>query len=287
MKPSKFLHRSAWGLVASCLTLALDLPLPARSAEPQTPRSAEPMRLTVLSYNIHHAEGVDGKLDLDRVAKIIREAKPDIVGLQEVDARVARSKSVDQPNELARLTGLPHVVFGKNIDLQGGGYGCAILSRFPITTHENVPLPNVDQGEQRGVIRAELRIPGMDQPLIVLATHLDHRPDDRERVASAKAINGLVERTPDRPALLIGDMNAVIASPTLKLLDAQWQRTNTQPLPTIPVSKPERQIDFVFVRPALSDQSQPQRWKLIDTQVLDEPVASDHLPIVAVVELLP
>jgi endonuclease/exonuclease/phosphatase family metal-dependent hydrolase len=53
------------------------------------------------------------------------------------------------------------------------------------------------------------------------------------------------------------------------------------------VSKPERQIDFVFVRPALSDQSKPQRWKLIDTQVLDEPVASDHLPIVAVVELLP
>ena len=294
MKPSKFLHRSAWGLVASCLALALDLPLPARSAEPQTPRSAEPIRLTVLSYNIHHAEGVDGKLDLDRIAKIIRDTKPDIVGLQEVDDRVARSRSVDQPNELARLMGLPHVVFGKNIDLQGGGYGCAILSRFPIATHENVLLPNVDQGDQRGVIRAELRIPGMDQPLIVLATHLDHRPDDRERVASAKAINGLVERTPDRPALLIGDMTAVIGSPTLKLLDARWQRTNTLQLPTIPVTKPQRQIDFICVRPFLvgqsppaDGQSPPQRWKLIDTRVLDEPVASDHLPIVAVVELLP
>jgi endonuclease/exonuclease/phosphatase family metal-dependent hydrolase len=53
------------------------------------------------------------------------------------------------------------------------------------------------------------------------------------------------------------------------------------------VAKPERQIDFVLVRPPLSGQGQPQRWKLIDTQVLDEPVASDHLPIVAVVELLP
>jgi endonuclease/exonuclease/phosphatase family metal-dependent hydrolase len=72
----------------------------------------------------------------------------------------------------------------------------------------------------------------------------------------------------------------VIASPTLKLLDAQWRRTNTQPLPTIPVSKPERQIDFVFVRPAA-------RWNMIDTRVLDEPIASDHLPIVTIIELTP
>ena len=239
----------------------------------------EPLRLRVLSYNIHHAEGVDGQLDLKRIATVIQSVEPDLVALQEVDKQVTRSQAVDQPAELARLTQM-HVGFGGNIELQGGHYGNAILSRFPIQAHNNIRLPNFDNGEQRGAIAAEIAIPGHAQPLLLLATHLDHRRDGRERVASAEALNQLVAEQPQRPALLAGDLNDIHGSRTLQEFAKQWTHSTPEPLPTIPVTTPSRQIDFVLYHP------QP-RWKVIEVQVLDEPVASDHRPILAVLELLP
>ncbi|MBT8045323.1 MAG: hypothetical protein KJO79_10270, partial [Verrucomicrobiae bacterium] len=83
--------------------------------------------LRVLSYNIHHGVGLDGKLDLGRIAKVIRKQNPDLVALQEVDKLVTRSDKTDQAVVLAKYLGL-HVVFGKSIDFQGGVYGNAILS---------------------------------------------------------------------------------------------------------------------------------------------------------------
>jgi endonuclease/exonuclease/phosphatase family metal-dependent hydrolase len=239
-------------------------------------------RLRILSYNIHHGEGVDGKLDLERIAGVIRAVEPDLVALQEVDKNVPRSGSVDQPAELARLTKV-HVVFGANIPLDGGEYGNAVLSRLPVRKHENHKLPCFDGGEQRGVLAVEIDLPGAadsddDQPLLFLATHLDHRPKDEERLASAKAINELVAKHADQPAILAGDLNAVPESAVLTEFARAWQRSNDEVLPTIPVANPSRQIDYVLLRPA-------SRWQSIETRVLDEAVASDHRPILAVLEL--
>ncbi len=239
----------------------------------------EPIRLRVLSYNIHHAEGVDGKLDVERIAAVIQSVEPDLVAIQEIDQRVRRSQSVDQPAELARLTQM-HVAFGGNIELQGGHYGNAILSRFPIQAHSNIRLPNVDNGEQRGAISAQIAIPQLSEPLLFFATHFDHRRNSQERVASAQALNQLVAEQPQRPALLAGDLNDVHDSSTLQELAKHWTHSTPQPLPTIPVTTPSRQIDFVLFRP------QPQ-WKVIEVRVLDEAVASDHRPILAVLELSP
>lgn len=94
-------------------------------------RSEEPLRLRVLTYNIHHGEGVDGRLDLVRIAKVIQEVDPDIAALQEVDQNAGRSGQVDQAAELGRLTKM-RSVFGGNIELQGGKYGNALLTRFEI-----------------------------------------------------------------------------------------------------------------------------------------------------------
>src|SRR5690606_27998305 len=141
-----------------------------------------------------------------RIARVIRSVEPDLVALQEVDKKVKRTQGIDQPAELARLTKM-HVVFGPNIELQGGEYGNAVLSRFPIARHKHHLLPNIDESEQRGVIVAEINLPGTNPPLMLYATHLDFREDDRERLASAKAINDLVAKHPERPALLAGDLN--------------------------------------------------------------------------------
>lgn len=235
----------------------------------------------VLTYNIHHAEGVDGKLDLERIAGVIRSVEPDFVALQEVDRMATRSKSVDQPEELARMTKM-HVVFGDNIPLQGGQYGNAMLSRFPVLRSKNHALPNIDAGEQRGVLEVDVALPGMPgkdaSRLLVLATHFDHRKDDRERIASARRVNELLSVHPERPALLLGDLNDVPDSATLAELQLLWKRSNDRIAPTIPVGQPKHQIDYILFRPT-------DRWNVVETKVLDEAVASDHRAMLAVLEL--
>ena len=241
--------------------------------------AAEPIRLRVLSYNIHHAEGVDHKLDVERIARVILSVKPDLVALQEVDQNAKRTNKVDQPAELARLTKM-QVVFGANIDLQGGHYGNAVLSRFPIAHHTNHLLPNVDSSEQRGVLETEITIPNSEESLRFLATHLDFRADNRERVASAKVINELIENFPEKPCLLAGDLNDTPDSKTLKQFALKWMQVNQKPLSTVPVNRPTKQIDFILHRPL-------SRWKVVEVIVLDEAVASDHRAIFSVLELIP
>ena|GEM_PF-410052 len=239
--------------------------------------------IRVLSYNIHHGEGIDSRLDLERIARTILSVEPDLVMLQEVDRNTGRSKQVDQSAELARLTKM-HVVFGENILHDGGQYGNAILSRFPILRHKNHSLPNLTAGEQRGLLEAEVQLPvRLRQPstpstLLVFGTHLDHRRDAQERFASAIAINARIMQSPGNPAILAGDLNDTPDSPTLIELGKHWIRSNEVISPTIPVSEPTRQIDYVMV-------DSTNRWRVVETKVLDEAVASDHRAIFAVLEL--
>jgi endonuclease/exonuclease/phosphatase family metal-dependent hydrolase len=232
--------------------------------------------LHVVTYNIHHGEGTDGKVDIERIAAVIKQADPDLVALQEVDQKVKRSGGVDQPAELARLTGL-HVVFGGNIPLEGGEYGNAVLSRFPIKRHENHLLPRTDGGEQRGVLEVELEVPGKER-LILLATHFDHRRPDAQRIDSAKVINALASKYKDEMVVLAGDLNDVPESNSLAQLLSQWKTATSEPMPTYPVQNANRQIDYVLVYPA-------SRWRKHTGKVLDEAVASDHRALW--VELIP
>src|SRR5512142_1551034 len=98
-----------------------------------------PRRVTVLTYNIHHGEGTDGRIDLERIARVIRLVSPDLAALQEVDRRTTRSGGVDQLAELGRLTGM-EPLFGKTIPHQGGDYGNAVLSRMQVAEHVNTAL---------------------------------------------------------------------------------------------------------------------------------------------------
>lgn len=236
----------------------------------------EPLRVRVLSYNIHHAEGTDGKLDLERIATVIKGTQPDLVALQEVDYTNDRSGRVDQAAELAKLTGL-RMVPGDNIDYQGGRYGNATLVRGKVVSHKNHPLPSLYEGEQRGVLVATVEVREGLPPVRFLCTHLDHRPDDAERLASVAFIDELLA-SDDAPAILAGDLNARPDSEVLKRFGTSWVNPLAkEPLPTFPSNEPTRQIDYVLTHPAGG-------WKLIEATVLDEPVASDHLPLFMVLE---
>ncbi len=108
------------------LACILGLIIAAGAAE--CTRSARYIR--VLSYNIRHGEGMDGQVDLARIAAVIRSARPDLVSLQEVDVGTERTNRIDQVATLARLTGMAPIFVG-NITYQGGDYGNAILSAYP------------------------------------------------------------------------------------------------------------------------------------------------------------
>jgi endonuclease/exonuclease/phosphatase family metal-dependent hydrolase len=238
--------------------------------------AAEPLRLRILSYNIHHGRGTDDKVDLERIAGVIRSCEPDLVALQEVDKGVERTQGVDEPAELARLTKM-NVVFGNNIVYQGGDYGNAVLSRFPVAAHKNHKLPVFYKNEQRGVMEVDVTLGDGHGTLVFMATHLDYRGDSPERLPSATLINELIAR-PVEPAILAGDLNDMPDSKTLAEFEKSWKRTNEGTLATFPVDKPTRQIDHILVRPA-------DRWQIIEVKVLDEAIASDHRPILAVLEL--
>jgi len=240
--------------------------------------AAPPLR--ILSYNIHHAEGVDGKLDVERIAGIVRGCEADVVAVQEVDKGAGRSQRIDQPAELARLTKLEHFVFGKTIDLQGGEYGNLVLSRFPIASSKVHALPNSAGAEQRGVVEAEIA-PTEGQPFRLFATHLDFgrkEASEADRQGAIRLVNERVGAT-RQPAIFAGDFNCVPDSPTIRTIRETWLQSNSAEALTIPVGRPTRQIDFIFLRPQT-------QWRVIDVQVLDEAVASDHRPILATVELL-
>ena len=270
------MKNTAWigvlAVVLACVAL-----LPVHAGEPTA--DSGPLQLRVLSYNIHHGEGVDKSLDIERIADVIKSVKPDVVALQEVDRGVTRTKGMDQPGELSKLTGM-EVVFGNNIRYQGGDYGNAVLSRLPIKRRENHPLPALRNGEQRGVIEVELELPGSKTSLLFFATHFDYHPDEAERLASVKFIDELPLFEKQPHAILAGDLNALPESKTLQLLASSWNRANDAVQFTFPAEKPVRQIDYILVRPK-------SRWKTVEFRVLDEPVASDHRPILAVLELAP
>ena len=243
---------------------------------PFPPTTAPTSRaLTVLTFNIHHAEGTDGKVDVPRIARIIHDTQADIVGLQEVDRGVERTGRRDLLKELADLTGM-RFAFGKNIDHQGGDYGNAMLTSRPIVSVGNKLLPNVDGGESRGVLQVVVDVEGTQ--VLVLTTHLDHRTADPQRVASADAILEMLQAFGSGPVIAMGDFNDVPGSTTwtrlMTVFTDTWAAVGRGDGFTIPVEAPTKRIDWILVR----------GLEPVSAEVLKSD-ASDHLPVLGVLKL--
>jgi endonuclease/exonuclease/phosphatase family metal-dependent hydrolase len=223
----------------------------------------------ILSYNIKHGLGMDGKLDLKRTAETIRKLDPDIVALQEVDLRCTRSGSVDQMAALGGMLGMHHS-FGKFMDYGGGEYGLGILSKHPILRSESHRLP--DGAEPRCALEIEVEIAGRRTSFVSM--HLDWTSEDL-RIAQAKAlVEKLAART--HPVVLAGDFNATRDSETLRLFSGRWiALPKSGAAYTSPADIPEAEIDFVLV-------PKGGLWEKLISEVIDERLASDHRPVLAV-----
>jgi endonuclease/exonuclease/phosphatase family metal-dependent hydrolase len=242
------------------------------------PIPAAPERIRVMTYNIHHGEGLDGKVDLARIATLITNAAVDIVALQEVDKGVERTGRRDLPAELAALTGLT-CVFSNNYHYQGGEYGNAVLTRFPVRHATNHLFQMIRAREQRGLLQLVLRV--RDQELVFWNTHLDAGSDDAERWAAVAEITALAAASASRPFLLCGDFNAVPTSRVAQQLAGQfddvWARVGKGAGGTVPVGQPNRRIDYFWI--GKNQQLIPKSAWLIQSE------ASDHLPVVAELEI--
>ena len=225
----------------------------------------------VASYNIHHARGMDDRVDVPRIADVIRRLSPDVVALQEVDNGVARSGGEDQAARLGEILGMYHA-FGSFMDYQGGRYGMAILSRCPIRSVEPVRL--VDGNEPRIALAVTIAQPD-GSVVTVVNVHFDWVRDDGFRFRQAREVADYLDGI-DGPWILAGDFNDQPGSRTLELFHDR-AREAAKPRGsrfTFSSTEPVREIDFVFAAPS-------DEWSIGTVEVVDEPMASDHLPVIA------
>jgi len=255
----------------------LILLLPCRYASAfsdSTANHESPVRLKVLSYNLRFGE----LASLEELAAFIKEQNPDIVALQEVDCRTNRDRTPQQhgkdfATELGFRTGML-TAYGKTIPYEGGYYGIAILSKYPLAKVERIYLPKTENGkEQRAVLVAEVEF--QEGKYVTFAsTHLDYT-NTEERQVQVQKLNEVLTMQP-YPVIVAGDFNARPDSREISEGMAAWKKLSDGK-PTIPVKAPRNTIDYIFCYPKA-------KWNEVEATTYQVEL-SDHLPISAVVEL--
>lgn len=256
-------------------------PAAAAPAGNQLPPAAQ-RTIIVATYNIHHAAGADGVLDLERIATVLERTGAEVIGLQEVDNHWgARSEFMDQAQWLAYRLGMS-VCYSANLDreplpgqTERQQYGTAILSAYQLKNCASTLLPNHPGGEQRGLAQADVKVRGVD--FRFYNTHLTHNSQPG-RVAQAEAINGIIGDD-TVPAILVGDLNARPDSPEYSLFTRHvndvWPAVGEGAGFTLDSENPTSRIDYVLTSEGIN----PMSAEVVQT------IASDHLPVVAQVTL--
>ncbi|GAB3028024.1 endonuclease/exonuclease/phosphatase family protein [Niabella terrae] len=230
--------------------------------------------LLVMTYNVHHCSPPDNPalIDVAAIAGVIKNSGADLVGLQEIDVNNSRSgMNLDQAARLGELTDM-YFYFSKGIDYGGGAYGTALLSRYPISEKQTIALPKAEGTEQRTLSLVQVTLP--EGPKIWFAnTHLDYS-SDANALAQAELI---VARLKDKkePVFITGDFNVVSNSATFGYLNQHFTSTCQGTCPSsFPAKAPTKAIDFIFY-------SKDKDIQVRRHEVVNEPEASDHRPVIA------
>ncbi len=242
------------------------------------------MRLRIITYNIHKCiGGLDRRYDPSRIVATVAHYRPDIVLLQEVDFLVARSNHDRQCDLLADGLGLRHRVYFGNVQVRGGGeYGNAILSRFPIVDARNIDL-TVAPKKRRGALHAKVRVrlpSGHVRTLHIYDLHLGLSGIER-KIQIRRFLDSHPFATLDAraPIILGGDFNDVWGTLGRKLFAPAGFRGTATVAATFPAYAPMRALDAVYVRGGI-------RLLNVERSALKlARSASDHLPLIAEVEL--
>ena len=252
--------RSKLLFVVICAFLWLPLPAQAKKT------------LRVMTYNIHVGVGMDKKLDLQRIADVINRERPDLVGLQEVDRGVRRTEGRDEIVELAKLTQM-EFAFAPNLDYQGGKYGVAILSRWPIKKTVHRMFENKRESERRGMLHVEIEV---DKKTVnFVTTHLDYQFEDG-RLFETEQLMRFLDGAKG-PLIVVADLNDIPDGSAYKLMrtkfDDAWLASRAKGDGfSYPADKPVKRIDHIFYGKGV----RAKKVWVIAT------LASDHIPVVAI-----
>lgn len=248
------------------------------------------LRLSIMSYNIHRAIGMDRRFRPDRILQVLQHHRPDVALLQEVDSAVPRSNELDLARELASLLDYPHYAVGHNVELRRGRYGNATLSRFPILRERNIDL-TVQSRKRRGCQHTSLVVqPANGAPpleLEVFNLHLGLSAPERAmqigRLVRSAEFSGLQST---RACVVGGDFNdwRALLHPIFTEILSFGCATEARIDPngsmrTYPSFSPRGSLDRIYYRG-------PLRVLTARTcRLRVARIASDHLPVIADFEL--
>lgn len=239
----------------------------------------------LMTYNVHGCVGVDGKLDVGRVAAVIAQNRPDIVALQELDVGRARSGRVDQAHEIAARLGM-RFQFNSAFDVEEEQYGDAVLTSLPHRLVRTGALPTLAKTrlERRGALWIAVDL-GAGVELQVVNTHLGLVPlEQRGQVAALLGPDWIEHIDWKAPGVLLGDFNAgsryaAYRKLAARLRDVQrgpdGERLSRRAARTFPSRLPVLRIDHMFLTRGI---------EVVEVQAPAGPLAraaSDHLPLVA------
>lgn len=219
--------------------------------------------IRIMSYNIRNGTGMDGEMNLDRIAGVINGIKPDLAAIQEIDSMAARTGKQDVLVELAKKTGL-YPVFSGAINFQGGKYGIGMLSKEKPVSSRTMPLPGKE--EARTFLLVEFK------DYYMCCTHLSLTEADQETSVGLIA-EKLKELDTKKPVFLAGDLNAEPDSRTIKLFNEHFYMLSDPSLYTFPSDKPDKCIDYIY------QFRNKRKVKVLGYEVVSGCTASDHLPI--------
>jgi endonuclease/exonuclease/phosphatase family metal-dependent hydrolase len=226
-------------------------------------------RLIIASYNIHRGVGLDRRRDLDRIAAVIAEMEPDVVGLQEV-VREDATDHRDQATYLAFKLGMT-VVMGETRTLTDGGtYGNAVLTRLPVLGSSRCDL-SWRTREPRGCVRVDLGV--NDTAVHIFNCHFglalrERRDQFRTLAKFIKDADTLIG-----PRVLMGDFNEWHTGPITRGLRREFSSPMRRMRRTHPSWLPLFTLDRIYWDVELEGQEfHVHRSRLAR-------VASDHLPI--------
>ncbi|GAB3272355.1 hypothetical protein GCM10027347_43980 [Larkinella harenae] len=225
--------------------------------------------ITVLTYNIHHGANAREHNTIVQIGRLIREYSPDLVALQEVDSATTRSRGFDHLSQLARLTSM-YPLYGKAIDFQGGKYGIAILSKYPIIASQKMMLPNPDKTEQRVLLSAYVELPN-EKTIRFCNSHLDHQSPLNRNLQLA-----FIDKTLEnsiQPVIWCGDLNTDPDDPEIERLANHWVDAGKDSRTPTLVGSGAR-IDYIL-------SLRQSELELVRYRVLNVPKLSDHLPVLA------
>ena len=255
--------------------------------------------LRVVTWNVWGRYG-DWKARQAVILSELQRALPDVLCLVES----WEGEAAAQADVLGDALGLPARVGSGVWEEDGWRSGMAVVSRWPITAHQQRPLPGGGAGGGQALFT---RIEGPRGDIQFFAVVLDYPLDASAlRQAQVRELASFIREVGRRrhPTIVCGDFNAHPDADEIRMLTGRsavpveglvfydaWEVagdggpgitwSNTNPLAAVGMI-PDRRFDYVLSAwPRAGAAGHPVSCRLLGTQPIDGVYASDHYGVLA------